>query len=117
MECIKNQRGILTLPLSAVQSNYQAMNESYGYVTVKGVKYTSDVSMDVEPGTVAEIYVSSAYGYYDLCYVAIDGVTVKSGSGTYLYTVEKPSVLTFSREGNDSGSSPTYRNVCNITTV
>lgn len=117
MECIKNQRGILTLPLSAVATTFQSMDDYYGYVTIKGVKYTSDVSMDVEPGTVAEIYVSSAYGYYDLCYVAIDGVTVKSGSGTYLYTVEKPSVLTFSREGNDSGSSPTYRNVCNITTV
>lgn len=82
---------------------------SRAYVTINGTTYTSAGSQTVDVGTVISIYVSGSTSYRDSCYVSLNGKRVKSGYGTYKYTVLKNSKLVFAR-----GTSAYY--YCEITT-
>lgn len=82
---------------------------SRAYVIINGTTYTSEGSQTVDAGTVISIYVSGTSSYRDNCYVTLDGKRVKSGYGTYEYTVLKNSKLVFTKGTN------TYY-YCNITT-
>lgn len=88
-------------------------SSSRAYVTVGDVQYTSAATVEVNPGDVVGIYISSdSLNQGDLCYVAVDGETVQTGRGTYLYTVLKSSTITLFR----GGSSGAYYYYCEITT-
>lgn len=86
---------------------------SHAHVTVGDVQYTSAATVEVAPGDVVSILVSSdSLNDADSCYVAVDGETVQIGRGTYLYTVLKSSTITLFR----GGSSRAYYYYCEITT-
>lgn len=81
------------------------LHEDYAYAIVDGVKYYRQTVLEVNRGTVVEIYVGTTNADYDYkCYVAIDEKRVQRGAGIYRYTVKKPSTLTF-YAGHDTAAS------------
>lgn len=89
-------------------------SSSKAYATIDDTMYISAATVDVAPGTVIGIRVSSdSFNHAGSCYIAVDGETVQAGRGTYLYTVLKDSSITFFR----GGSSGDYYYYCVITTT
>lgn len=89
-------------------------SSSKAYATIDDKMYTSAATIEVDPGTVIGIRISSdSLNQAGSCYIAVDGETVQTGRGTYLYTVLKDSTITFFR----GGSSGAYYYYCEITTT
>ena len=89
-------------------------NDTRGYVTIAGTKYTSAAEVQVNAGDEISVYVdasSKASGF--LCWVQKDGVQVKSGKGAYTFTAEADAIINMTR--NVSGRY--YYYTCTITTT
>lgn len=90
-----------------------AFDDSYAYVTINGVKYSSRKTLEVYRGTVVDVYLSAQNDSpRNKCYVKDRGRVVKKGAGTYQYTVLSPSKILF--QVMEAHSSDEYR-YCTIT--
>lgn len=70
-----------------------AFSSSYGYVTIGGTKYYSSGSHAVPIGSQIGITVDGSSS----CEITLNGVAVKSGTGTYNYTVNTDCSIAFTK--------------------
>ena len=83
------------------------LSATYGYATIGGVKRSAVGSYTVKAGDHISIYVSSASTTYrSHCQVTLNGEVVKSGYGTYDFTVPHDCTVTFTQ--NAVGTSNYY---------
>ena len=104
------------IALEITETGTTGLGKTQGYVTVDGTKYYAATTLELNRGSVVEIYVGSTNATYaERSYIKIDGRTVQTGKGTYRYVVRRPSTLLFTRHSVSSGSSTYYYRVCDIT--
>lgn len=70
-----------------------SFSSSYGYVTIGGTKYYSSGSHAVPIGSQIGITVDGSSS----CEITLNGVAVKSGTGTYNYTVNTDCSIAFTK--------------------
>lgn len=64
-------------------------DETYCYVDINGIKYSSAATVEVDIGSEISIFVSSGSrpGQRN-CYIALNGVNVQDGAGNYIHIVD-----------------------------
>ena len=83
-------------------------------VTVNGVRYEEETTLDLLVGTVIEIMVDGENERSrNSCYIRINDVDVMKGAGTYHYIVDSNATINMRSSSNSSGYS--YK-ACRITT-
>lgn len=83
-------------------------------VTVNGVRYEEETTLNLLVGTVIEIMVDGENERSrNSCYVRVDGVDVMQGAGTYHYIVDSDATIKMFTGSNSQGHS--YK-ACRITT-
>lgn len=74
----------------------EGFDSRYNYATIDGTKYKAAETLELEYGSTIEIHVSAAAASYQKdCYITLDGETVQSGAGDYLYKIKSNATLTF----------------------
>lgn len=76
-----------------------AFDETCGYVTIGGVKYTSTNTVFVEAGETISVNVSASHSNQQYeAQVYFNGTLVQAGAGTYAWQVNGPTMILFDYE-------------------
>ena len=81
--------------------SYDQFDNTCGYVTIRGVKYTSATTVLVDPGEAISLKVSSSHSDQAYrCKVYLNGTLVQDGGGTYSWQVNAPTYIAFDETNN-----------------